>query len=314
MNISMIKNEDTYCIVQHKIVRELGAWEAVVYGTIANLLRKTGGYGNVSNDTIIDLIGRDKKSIYRWIDSLIKAGYLEKVGGKGRGNISIYYITKKGGNMTPFVGKEKRGQIDTEKGANMTEKGGEMPPINKGENKEINKENSLSSFDGSKAAKEEEDKIFIEKENINNSVISPEDEQKALEDVKNLFAQDEIGNETKSSFAEFWKLFNPDEDQKCKYKVALYEWNRMEENWRAAAITLFSRGARTNERNPYFFLQHFSPTKYFLNEREQYDAYKQGTQLCRVRWNRDSRVMAALFADVFKMEILDDHYEKRFEI
>lgn len=305
----MIKNEDTYCTVHHKIVRELGAWEAVVYGTIANLLRKMDGYGNVSNDTLINLIGRDKKSIYRWIDRLVDAGYLEKVGGKGRGNISIYYITKKGGKLPPFE-EEKRGQIDTEKGANMTEKGGEMPPINKGINKEINKENSLSSFDGSKAAKEEEDKIFIEKENINN----PEDEQKALEDVKNLFAQDEIGNETKSSFAEFWKLFNPDEDQKCKYKVALSEWNRMEENWRAAAITLFSRGARTNERNPYFFLQHFRPTKYFLNEREQYDAYKQGTQLCRVRWNRDSRVMAALFADVFKMEILDDHYEKRFKI
>ena len=132
----MIKNEDTYCIVQHKIVRELGAWEAVVYGTIANLLRKTGGYGNVSNDILIELIGRDKKSIYRWIDSLVKAGYLEKVGGKGRGNISIYYVTKKGGNMTPFK-EEKRGQNDTEKGANMTEKGGEMPPINKGINKEI---------------------------------------------------------------------------------------------------------------------------------------------------------------------------------
>lgn len=189
-----------------------------------------------------------------------------------------------------------------------------MTPINKGIIKEINKGNSLSSFDGSKAAKEEEDKIFIEKENINNSIVSPEDEQKALEDMKNLFAQDEIGNETKSSFAEFWKLFNPDEDQKCKYKVALSEWNNMKENWRAAAITLFSRGARTDERNPYFFLQHFRPTKYFLNEREQYNAYKQGVQLCRVRWNRDSRVMAALFADVFKMEILDEHYEKRFEI
>lgn len=192
----------------------------------------------------------------------------------------------------------------------MDEKGVNFTPINKGINKELNK--NLSSFEVQSPSKDEreEDKILIEKENINN----PEDEQKALEDVKNLFAQDEIGNETKSSFAEFWKLFNPDDDQKCKYKVALSEWNRMEENWRAAAIALFQRGARTNERNPYFFLQHFRPTKYFLNEREQYDAYKQGTQLCRVRWNNDSRVMAALFADVFKMEILDNHYEKRFKI
>ena len=310
----MIKNEDTYCTVQHKIVRELTAWEAVVYGTIVNLLRKTGGYGNVSNDTLVNLIGRDKKSIYRWIDNLIKAGYLEKVGGKGRGNISIYYVTKKGGNITPFK-EEKRGQIDTEKGANMTEKGGCMPPINKGINKEINKGNSLSSFDGSNESKEEEDKNFIEKENINNSIVSPEDEQKALEDVKNLFAQDEIKNETKSSFAEFWRLFKPDERQQCKYKVALKYWNEeMPENWRAAMIEMLRRGARPNQDNPYFFLQHFSPVKYFLNEREQYQAYKQGVRLCSVRWNRDQCVMAAMYAEIFRMEILDEHYEKRFEI
>ena len=308
----MIKNEDTYCTVQHKIVRELGACEAVVYGTIHGLLRKTDGYGGVSNQTIMDMCGMNRKSLSRYIDKLIQAGYIEKVSGDGRGNISIYYISKKGDKMTTFS-EEKGGQNDPERGTNLPIKGDKMTPINKGIIKEINKGNSsLSSFDGSKAAKEEEDKIFKE-ENINNSKISPEDEQKALEDVKNLFAQDEIKNETKSSFAEFWKLFNPDEDQKCKYKVALSEWNNMDENWRAAAITLFSRGARTNERNPYFFLQHFRPTKYFLNKREQYNAYKQGTQLCRVRWNGDSRVMAALFADVFKMEILDDHYEKRFD-
>jgi len=309
----MIRNEDTYCLVQHKIVRELGAWEAVVYGTIATLLRKTDGIGEVSNQTIMDMCGiGNKMSLFRYINKLIESGYIEKREGKGRGNISIYYITKKGNNLLP-IKAEKGNKNDTEKVTEMNEKGNNLLPLNKGINKEINKENSLSSFDGSKAAKEEEDKIFIEKENINNSKITPEDEQKALEDMKNLFAQDEIKNETKSSFAEWWRLFNPDEDQKCKYKVALDEWNRMEENWRAAAITLFSRGARTNERNPYFFLQHFRPTKYFLNKREQYDAYKQGMQLCRVRWNGDSRVMAALFADVFKMEILDDHYEKRFE-
>lgn len=310
----MIKNEDTYCIVQHKIVRELGAWEAVVYGTIANLLRKTDGIGEVSNQTIMDLCGiNNKMSLFRYINKLIESGYIEKREGKGRGNISIYYITKKGNNLLP-ISEKKGNKNDTEKVIKMNEKGNNLLPLNKGINKEINKENSLSSFDGSKAAKEEEDKIFIEKENINNSIVSPEDEQKALEDVKNLFAQDEIGNETKSSFAEFWRLFKPDEDQKCKYKVALGEWNRMEENWRTAAITLFSRGARTNERNPYFFLQHFRPTKYFLNEREQYQAYKQGVRLCSVRWNREQRVMAAMYAEIFRMEILDDHYEKRFEI
>ena len=256
---------------------------------------------------------KSKNTLNDAIDKIIKVGYIEKRAGDGRGNKCIYYITEKGSKNAPFMNK-KGVRIYTERGQNLTEKGSENDPINTILNKELNK--NLSSFEVQSPSKDEreEDKIFNEKENINNSAISPEDEKKALEDVKRLFAQDEIGNEIKSSFAEFWKLFNPDEDQKCKYKVALSEWNRMEENWRAAAITLFSRGARTNERNPYFFLQHFRPTKYFLNEREQYDAYKQGTQLCRVRWNRDSRVMAALFADAFKMEILDDHYEKRFEI
>lgn len=309
----MIKNKDTYCIVQHKIVREIGACEAVVYSTIQGLLRKTDGYGGVSNQTIMDMCGMNRKSLSRYIDKLIQAGYIEKVSGDGRGNISIYYISKKGDKMTTFS-EEKGGQNDPKRGTNLPIKGDKMTTINKGIIKEINKGNSLSSFDGSNESKEEEDKIFIEKENINNSIISPEDEKKALEDVKKLFSQDEIKNEIKISFAEFWRLFNPDEDQKCKYKVALNEWNNMEENWREAAITLFSRGARTNERNPYFFLQHFRPTKYFLNEREQYDAYKGGIQLCRVRWNGGSRVMVALFADVFKMEILDDHYEKKFEI
>lgn len=310
----MLKNEETYCIVMHKIVRELGAWEAVVYATIANLLRKTDGYGNVANQTLIDLIGKDKKSIYRWIDKLVEAGYLEKIGGKGRGNISIYYITKKGGKMTPFNG-EKRGQNDTEKGANTTEKGGDMPPINKDINEEIKKEYSSSSFDSSKAAKEEEEKNLIE-DNKHKSEITPEDEKAAVEAVKNLFAAEEekITPETKSSFAEFWKLFNPNERQQCKYKVSLKYWNdEMPENWRAAVIELLSRGARPNQDNPYFFLQHFSPVKYFLDEREQYTAYKQGVQLCTVRWNRDQRVMSIKFAELFKMEIIDDHYERRFE-
>ena len=312
----MIKNEETYCTVQHKIVRELGAWEAVVYGTIANLLRKTDGYGNVANQTLMDLIGKDKRSISRWIDELIKAGYLEKISGKGRSNISIYYITKKGDNMSPFK-EEKRGQKCTEKGTNMHEKGDDMSPINKDINKEINKE-YLSSFEVQSPSNDEreEEKILIE-ENKHKSEITPEDEKAAVEAVKNLFAadQEKIAPETKSNFAEFWKLFAPDERQQCKYKVALKYWNdEMPENWRAAAIELLRRGIKPNQDNPYFFLQHFSPANYFLDEREQYQAYKQGVQLCSVRWNRDQRVMSVMFAEVFKMEIIDNHFERKFEI
>ena len=135
----MIKNEDTYCTVQHKIVRELGAWEAVVYGTIANLLRKTDGIGEVSNQTIMDMCGIKRASFFRYISTLIESGYIEKRSGDGRGNISIYYITKKGLNLIPFSSK-KGSQNETERVSKMNEKGLNLIPINKGENKEINKE------------------------------------------------------------------------------------------------------------------------------------------------------------------------------
>ena len=131
----MIKNEDTYCVVYHKIVRELGAWEAVVYSTIATLLRKTDGIGEVSNQTLMDMLGKDRKSLSRWIDSLIQSGYIEKQEGRGRGNISMYYITQKGENLSAFI-TEKRGQNDPKKGTKNTIKGDNLPPINKGEIKE----------------------------------------------------------------------------------------------------------------------------------------------------------------------------------
>ena len=224
----MIKNEDTYCIVQHKIVRELGAWEAVVYGTIANLLRKTDGYGNVSNDTIINLIGRDKKSIYRWIDRLVDEGYLDKVGGKGRGNISIYYITKKGGNMTPFK-EEKRGQIDTEKGANMTEKGGEMPPINKGENKEINKESG--------------DDMHASAQSHTLSNTTPQNFEN-MEDFNLWFELFTGGSE--------WQH----EKENCE-RV----WFGMTQQWRDNLVQMAQNGLRWRKRendNPYWYLKNYN--------------------------------------------------------
>lgn len=223
----MIKNEDTYCIVKHKIVRELGAWEAVVYGTIANLLRKTDGYGNVSNDTLINLIGRDKKSIYRWIDRLVDAGYLDKVGGKGRGNISIYYITKKGGEMTPFK-EEKRGQIDTEKGANMTEKGGEMPPLNKGKNKEINKESGDDMH-----ASAQSHTLSTTSQNFEN-----------MEDFNLWFELFTGGSE--------WQH----EKENCE-RV----WFGMTQQWRDNLVQMEQNGLRWRKRendNPYWYLKNYN--------------------------------------------------------
>ena len=225
----MIKNEDTYCTVQHKIVRELGAWEAVVYGTIANILRKKDGYGNVSNQTLIDLIGKDKRSISRWIDSLIKSGYLEKVGGKGRGNISIYYITKKGDNMPPF-NEEKRGQICTEKGTNMHEKGDNMPPLNKGINKEINKES------GGDNAHEARDPHAL-------SNTTP------------------LNFENMEDFNLFWEMYPGDPNWQGEKENCERVWFAMSQEWRDRLIQQLRDGKRWRVRendNPYWYLKNYS--------------------------------------------------------
>lgn len=249
----MIKNEDTYCKVQHKIVRELGAWEAVVYGTIADILRKKDGYGNVSNDTLISLIGRDKKSIYRWIDRLVDAGYLEKVGGKGRGNISIYYVTKKGGNMTPFE-EEKRGQIDTEKGANMTEKGGEMPPINKGENKEINKESG--------------------------------GDMRTCAQSPTPFDTTPLNFENMEDFNQFWELYPGDPNWSNEKENCERVWYAMQQNWRDNLIQQLRNGKRWRVRendNPYWYLKNYNGEVV----RAELPIIRQGTSAC-TKWLNDA--------------------------
>lgn len=133
----MIYNEDTYCVVYHKLVREVGALEAIVFSTIAALLRKSNGIGEVSNQALMDMCGiNNKMSLLRCINKLINAGYVEKREGKGRGNISIYYITEKGNNLLP-ISEKKGNKNDTEKVTKMNEKGNNLLPLNKDRNKEI---------------------------------------------------------------------------------------------------------------------------------------------------------------------------------
>lgn len=234
----MLKNEETYCVVYHKIVRELGAWEAVVYSTIANLLRKTDGIGEVSNQTLMEMLGKDKKSIYRWIATLIEAGYIEKRAGDGRGNISIYYITKKGGNLTPF--KEKKGwQFDTERVAKSTIKGGNLPPINKGENKEKNKESGGDTRDtrDPHALSDTTPQIFEEK------VFNPKNEN------------------TMKDFEEFWELFPGHENWSGEKESSERVWFATPQEWRDKLIQQLRSGQRWRVRendNPYWYLKNYN--------------------------------------------------------
>ena len=227
----MIKNEDTYCTVQHKIVRELGAWEAVVYGTIANLLRKTDGIGEISNQTIMDLCGiGNKMSLFRYINKLIDCGYIEKREGKGRGNISIYYITKKGNNLLP-ISEKKGNKNDTEKVTKMSEKGNNMLPLNKGINKELNKESGG---------------VLRDAQSPTLSITTPQN------------------FENMEDFNEFWNLYPeaknyPQEKESCE-KV----WSLMQKEWREKLVQQLRDGKRWrpaygNDRdNPVWYLRNYA--------------------------------------------------------
>lgn len=224
----MIKNEDTYCIVQHKIVRELGAWEAVVYGTIANLLRKTDGIGEVSNQTIMDMCGIKRASFFRYISALIESGYIEKRSGDGRGNISIYYITKKGLNLIPFSSK-KGSQNETERVSKMNEKGLNLIPLNKGINKEINKE----SGDDMHASAQSHALSNTTPQNFEN-----------MEDFNLWFELFTGGSE--------WQH----EKENCE-RV----WFSMTQQWRDNMVQMAQNGLRWRKReneNPYWYLKNYN--------------------------------------------------------
>ena len=154
-------------------------------------------------------------------------------------------------------------------------------------------DNIISSFD-----KAEDDGQILEEKN---KIILFADEEKI----------DQLDEEAKKLFAEFWKLFSPADKEKCKYRRAMAQWAQMSPAWRLACVRYLEKIGKPAEPNPYFFLQHFAPA--FLNEREQYNAWKQGAQLCRVRYDGKQPICSAWMAGLFGLEIIDDHYEKRFE-
>lgn len=223
----MIKNEDTYCVVYHKIVRELGAWEAVVYSTIASLLRKTDGIGEVSNQTLMDICNANERSLRNYINRLITAGYIEKRAGDGRGNISIYYITKKGADFSAF--KLKKGEKnDIERAKKMQEKGENFSAINKGENKEIKKESGGDTRD----AREHPALSNTTTQNFN--------------DMEN--------------FNLFWELYPGDPNWSHEKENCELAWHTMLPEWRKKLIEQLKNGLRWRVRendNPVWYLRNY---------------------------------------------------------
>ena len=130
----MIYNEDTYCVLYHRTVREIGAVQAVVFNTIAGLIQ--AGDGCISNDTLCDLCGCTEQYIRKILAALIDAGYIDKVAGNGRGKKTAYILTEKGKQNAPLYAP-KRGNKVHQKGETK------CTPINK----DINKDNKLINME-----------------------------------------------------------------------------------------------------------------------------------------------------------------------
>lgn len=290
----MIKNEDTYCTVQHKIVREIGACEAVVYGTIQGLLRKTDGYGGVSNQTIMDMCRMNRKSLSRYIDKLIQAGYIEKVSGDGRGNISIYYISKKGDKMTTFS-DEKGGQNDPKRGTNLPIKGDKMTPINKGENKEINKES------GGDNAHEARDPHAL-------SNTTP------------------LNFDNMEDFNLFWSLYPGDPNWQGEKENCERVWFAMSQEWRDRLIQQLRDGKRWRVRendNPYWYLKNYNgeavkgELPFVRQGTVAFDKWHSSNEAAGIRMcllHFDGRVACCLYSDLQTMlgagaRLLNDNWK-----
>ena len=136
----MIYNEDAYYTGYARNVREFGggskgSYIALVFDTIAGLIRETGT-GEVANSTILDMYGGSAPTLRDAISVLISKGYLDRKSGDGRGNKSVYIITKKGKENCPFM-QEKGEKIFPKRGKNFSIKGKESFTLNKELNKEL---------------------------------------------------------------------------------------------------------------------------------------------------------------------------------
>ena len=238
-----------------------------------------------------------------WIKDMVDQDCLSVDIKRGRGARNTYIINVQ--HIAHFIDEKTRklltenAQINAQQVADFSSLP-QTPSIDK------KKENNKKSI---KTKKSPQKKIF--------SDILEDGQNFEVEKEKiNLFRDDEtaraIAPEVKKSFGEFWRKFAPVEKEQKKYKRALIQWSEMSETWRNACLAMLDKIGKPQEPNPYFYLQHFAPV--FLDERQQYAAWKQHVQLCRVRYEDKQPICSAWMAHIFGLTVLDDHYEKKFEI
>lgn len=229
----MIYNEDAYYTGYYRNVRALGAIPALVFDTIAGLVREDG-IGEIANSTLMEILGCTRPTLSSALEKLIAAGMIEKRKGDGRGNKCIYYITEKGKENCPFM-SEKGSKNFTKRGKIFYKKGKETCTLNKELNKELKESGDVAC-----AAREHHalsnTTTFFEEENINKKQI------------------------TMSEFDEFWKLYPGDPEWSHEKEHCENFWRYMSDEWRAKLIKQLRAGLRWRVRendNPIWYLRNY---------------------------------------------------------
>lgn len=286
----MIRNEGTYYIGYHKNVRELGALPAVTFDTIAGLLRAQGGIGEISNQTLCDILGITDKGLRGIISKLIEYGYIDKVQGNGRGKNSTYIITKKGEQSSVFL-QEKGGTKFQKRGNKVPLKGEQSSPINKELNKELNKESGG---------------VLRETQHPTLSDTTPQ---------KNLNME---------KFNLFWKLYCGDANWENEKENCERVWFGLPQEWQDELVRQLQAGTRWRVRendNPYWYLRNYNGEKvnrelpYIRQGSAAFDRWrekniKEGKAMCLIRFEEkvavclkeDLPTMVDAGAHVFNMD------------
>ena len=254
----MIYNDDAYYTGFYRTVRELGAVPALVFNTIAGLLRAKNWYGEINNDTLCGLMGITVQYLRPIVKKLISEGYIEKVAGRGRGNISIYYITEKGKQNVPFY-DQKRETNRIIKGKQIVSKRETNPTLSNIYNTELNT-GGKNVYAGAPAPA---------------PTTTP----------------------TQEDFFKFWNLFCPDTSHDHDKENCYAVWQSMSEADRKMLLDDLRAGRRYKKTdNPYWYLKDWRAPLPFVPFSKQgtpeftqwyNDAHEAGKLLCIIRYPID---------------------------
>lgn len=243
---------------------------------------------------IAERIHKTTRTIQLWIADMVEEGIIDVDIKRGRGARNTFKLNTK--RFSHFLDDKIRKELQINANENtkaLSDISGlpRTPSMdNNGENKFNNKYNK-SSFEAS----------------------SPEEEEGKEKVI--LFKEDEIegmvSDEVKRRFAKFWQKFSAAEEFKNRYKKTLCEFAALSEQWQEAAIKVVEKYGHWSEPNPYYYIQHFKPL--FLDGRAQYQVWKAGGQLVRVRYEGEQPITTPDIARWFGLDILDEHFEKGFE-